>query len=221
MYNWLYFIITSWLRRWKSNTNIVSSGFFSNAILDVAIVTLLGFFFNPNFFSAFFPILFSVDILTCMNFINWFCLHFENISNVAFWTETSLISFSRFWKNNLYTYLFPEVILSWPPHLIGWHHLLPFLFCSFFHFILYLFCLDNPNVAETNGLIILLVASTISIFSIITIIYNTTFLLFCKSKSIINFLRYVTCFQHDFELLRKMFLNHLHFRSGDTSSLCF
>ena len=138
MYNWVYFIITYWLRRWKDNATKVSSELFSNARLDFAIVPLLGVFFNQNVCSAFFPIIFSVDILKYMNCVNWLYLHFENISIVSFGTETSLISFQYSANFVHYTSLFPEVILSWPLHLIGWHHLLPSDYLvPFFHFIFY------------------------------------------------------------------------------------
>ena len=165
MYNWFYSIIASWLRRWKENSTKVSSELFSNESLDVTIVTLLGSFLNPKFFSAFFPMLFSMDILTCMNFVNSFCLHFENVSNVAFLTETSLISFQDSEICFHYTYLFPELILSQPPHLIVWHHLLPsvYLFPFFPFYLLFSSLFLTSTFSETNGLIIFIVAYTLSL----------------------------------------------------------
>ena len=138
VYNWLYFIINYWLRKWKANSTKVSSELFSNASLAFTIVPLLGSFFNRNFFSAFFKTFFSMDILTCMNFVNWFCLHFENISNISFWTETTLIGLSVFWKICSLYFFISRNNLSRRPPLIGWYHLLPYVYLvTLFHFILY------------------------------------------------------------------------------------
>ena len=138
MYNWFYFTITSWFRWWKANATKVSSELFFNKSLAFTIVPLLGSYFNQKFFGAFFLILFSVDILTCMNIVILFCLHFDKNSNVAFLTETSLIRFSVFCIFCL-LYLFiyrGKFILAY-----SFNWMTPFiafcLSCSFFHFIFY------------------------------------------------------------------------------------
>ena len=165
MYNWLYFIVTSWLLRWKANSTKMSIELFYNSILAFIIVPLLGIFFNPNFCSDLLPILFSVDILTCMNFVNWFCLHFEKFQCcILNWNIVD--QFFSIVKNcSLYFFISRSNSISassfnWMTSFIAFC-----LSCLFFKFyLLFSSVLLTSNVAETNGLIIFLVASNISLF---------------------------------------------------------
>ena len=109
-----------------------------------------------------------------MNIVNLFCLHFEKKSNVTFWTETSLISFSVFCKFcSLYFFIYRSNFISASPFNWMTSFIAFCLSCSFFSsYLLFSSVLLTSNITETNGLILLFVASTLSVDELNLVLYS-------------------------------------------------
>ena len=131
----------------------------------------------------------------------------------------SLLVFWKFCSSYLFIYRSNFILAS----SINWMTSFIYFcfYCSFFSsYLPFSSVLLTSNVDETNGLIIFLIVSNLSLFQKYDRIqHHLPRTLEIQEHHKLS--QVCDPFPTWFEKLRNMFLNNLYFRSGDTYSLCF